>query len=88
MSCTLAKNKRVEHSKNYRPRIEPQANNPVYKQPLHSITCPYCGSKTGRKKNFKNLWSLYQHCSFNHNKENYKEIVIQLAELIIKGVLI
>ncbi len=88
MSITLANNLTVEGRKTYRPRVEPNALNPIYKRELHSITCPFCVSKPGRKKHFVNLWSLYQHCSFNHKKENYKKIVTSLAELILEGVLI
>lgn len=66
---------------------EPYSTNPVYHKFL-IIGCPYC-INPGRKKNFKTLWCLYMHFKTHHkNEANYEKKIIQLAQLVIEGVLL
>ncbi len=89
MTLTKAINKNQElRKKNYRDAIEPQAQNPVYKLQLNYLGCIYCHPKKGRKKKFKTLWSLHTHHVREHPNENHRELIMNLANLIIKRALI
>lgn len=79
--------KRQITKKNYREAREPQSQNPIYKKEINCLRCPY-PHLAGRKKRFKDLWCLYMHCTLEHPNENYKELIMNLADLVIKGVLI
>jgi len=79
--------KRQIIKKHYQRAREPQSQNEIYLQEINCLKCPYPHS-AGRKKVFKNLWRLYMHCSLEHSRENYREIVMTIADLIIKKVLI
>ena len=74
-------------SKNYLPSILPSACNPVYRVSTN-LCCPYCVGEKGRRRHYKTLWQFYQHCGYHHRNENYRELVLNLAELIIKGVIV
>lgn len=66
----------------------PQARNPIYQRSVN-VGCPYCTDKSGRKKNFRNLYCLYRHFTHHHpNEPRYKELIMSLADLILKGVLL
>lgn len=79
--------KRQITKKNYREAREPQSQNPIYKQKINCLKCPYPHS-AGRKKVFEDLWCLYMHCTLEHPRENYRELIMTIADLIIKKVLI
>jgi hypothetical protein len=67
---------------------EPFAQNLIYQRNV-CVGCPYCTNKPGRRKNFKNLFRLYMHFRTHHSSEpNHKEIVMTLADLMIRGVLL
>jgi len=66
---------------------EPHARNPIYLKPINCLGCHFSHS-AGRKRKFKNLWRLYMHYTEEHTNENYKESIMQLADLVMKGVLI
>ena len=84
MSLIVSKNNKVEKSY-YRPSRLPQARNPTY-QWIGRYGCRYCGDKTGRKKVFKTLWLLYRHFTQHHSNEpTYKELTMNLADLVIEG---
>lgn len=82
---TINKNRELK-KKNYRKAREPASNNPIYLQGINCLGCHFCHSR-GRKKKFKNLWRLYMHDRLSHPNENYKELIIELAKLVIMGVL-
>ncbi len=82
---TINKNRELR-KKNYQEAREPQSNNPAYLKEINCLGCHFCHSK-GRKKKFKNLWRLYMHLRITHPTENYKELIMSLADLVIKGVL-
>lgn len=85
---TKSINKKPQTTKKiYGASREPQSQNPIYLQEINCLKCPYPHS-AGRKKVFKNLWRLYMHCSLEHSRENYRELVMTIADLIIKKVLI
>ena len=86
MSLKWCKYKTGEHENFYQSKLEPQARNPTYLKPV-SVGCPYCGGR-GRKKNYKNIWCLYMHFKIHHPHENYKELAMNLANLVIQGVLL
>jgi len=65
---------------------EPYAQNPIYQKSLH-VSCPYCRNH-GPRKNFKTLWRLYMHFRTHHKHENYREMVMKLADFVIDGVLL
>jgi len=74
--------------KNYREVREPASQNPAYKLQLNYLGCVYCHPKKGRKKKFKTLWSLHTHQIREHPNENHRELIMNLADLIIKKVLL
>ncbi len=87
MLSTTAINKNRElRKKNYREAREPESNNPIYLKEINCLGCHFSHSR-GRKKKFKNLWRLYMHFRIEHPNENYKELIMSLADLVIKGVL-
>ena len=72
----------------YAERRDPQTRNPIY-QKDGNYGCPFCPDKKGRKKIFKNLNCLWKHFTYHHPYEQTsKELVMSLADLIIKGVLL
>ena len=72
----------------YQDSILPQARNRIYQKSVN-VGCPYCTDKSGRKKNFKNLHRLYYHFRYQHSDETrHKELIMNLADLILKGVLL
>jgi len=79
--------KRGIKKKNYREAREPQSHNPIYRKELNCFRCPY-SHLAGRKKRFKNLWSLYMHFTRDHPNENYRELTMTIADFIIRGILI
>ena len=79
--------KRQTTKKNYKKTRDPQSQNPIYLQEINCLKCPY-PHLAGRKKVFKNLWRLYMHFVLEHENENYKPLTTNLAELILKKVLI
>lgn len=77
MSYTISLNK----------KREPQARNEIYQKQLN-VGCPYC-KNSGRKKNFKTLWVLYMHFREHHKyEERHSELIRNLADLVIEGVLL
>jgi hypothetical protein len=93
MSCTLINNKKGRQFENRVPFTDkisnsPSAHNPAYKKSLN-VGCTFCKDKSGRKKNFKTLWCLYMHMKTHHDTEqSLKDLVMQLADLVNKGVLL
>lgn len=83
----LTKPKNIKAKKNYKETREPHAYNPIYQKPYNYFGCQFCTSKTGRKKRFKNLFCLYHHYTREHPRENFKELTMGIADLIIKGIL-
>ena len=71
-------------------RREPQARNEIYQKRI-AVGCPYCkrdGTK-GRAKNYNTLFCLYMHFRTHHEFEpNFREVTMQVADLIISGVLL
>ena len=66
----------------------PEARNPTYQRPVN-VGCPYCTDKSGRKKNFRNLYCLYRHFTHHHPAEpRYKELTMSLADLLLDGTLL
>ena len=87
MTLTKGINKNQElRKKNYQESIEPESNNPIYLKEINCLGCHFCHSR-GRKKKFKNLWRLYYHHKQTHPNENYKELIMSLADLVTKGIL-
>jgi len=80
--------KREVTQKNYREAKEAQSHNPIYKKKLGYFGCFYCHPKKGRKKRFKDLWSLHMHNTRVHPLEDHTKLTVTLAELIMKKVLI
>jgi len=71
-----------------KPDVRIYAQNPICQKPIN-VGCCYCTDKTGRKKNYKNLWKLYMHFREHHKQEsNHAEIVTTLAKFVIDGVLL
>ncbi len=103
MSCTLVNNKKGRLGKgNHTPFEErgdqnpftnkisnlPSAHNPTYKKSLN-VGCCFCPDKRGRSKNFKTLWCLYMHMITHHKLEpSFKDLVMNLADLVNKEVLL
>ena len=92
MSCSLDNNKKGRHFENRVPFTDkksnlPSAHNPAYKKSLN-VGCTFCSDKRGRAKNFKTLWCLYMHMKTHHPNENFKDLIMQLADLVNKGVLL
>lgn len=88
MITVLFKNKNGElKKKTYKEAIEPQFHNPIY-QKSGNYGCKWCVGKTGRKKNFSNLWLIYLHGKTQHPHEKYRELTMNLAKLIMDGVLL
>lgn len=74
--------------KQYQSSINPQTCNPTYNKPIN-VGCRYCGDKSGRPKNFGNLNRLYFHFCFHHSREpRYKELTMDLAQMILDGTLL
>ena len=66
----------------------PEARNPIYQKPIN-FGCYYCINKSGRRKHFKNLYHLYRHFTEHHpNEPRYKEITMELADLILNRTLL
>jgi len=88
---TTRKLLKVEHKpkkKNYQPSRNPNACNPTYLRPLN-VGCKFCTDKSGRKKNFGNLYRLFCHTHHHHpNEPKYKESIMNLADLILDGTLL
>ena len=80
--------KRDVKKKNYREAREPQSQNKIYKIDINCFGCLYCHPKKGRKKKFKKLWDLHMHNTREHPTENHRELTMNLADLLIKGILI
>ncbi len=81
----ILENLTVENPKYYRPSRLPQARNPIYQKAVN-VGCKFCVDKTGRKKNFKTLYVLYRHFTYHHpNEPTYKELTMNLADLVIEG---
>jgi len=78
---------RKKNYRNYRESRKPASQNPIYTKEINGLKCHYHHS-AGRKRIFKNLWCLYMHYTLEHDNENYKEFTMNLADLIIKKVLI
>jgi len=88
MTLTKSINKKRKVSKKiYRKSREPASQNPIYTQRINGLKCHYYHS-AGRKRVFKNLWCLYMHYTEEHNLEDYRNFTMQLADLIIKKVVI
>ncbi len=91
MSSLFNDNKRVGKNQ-YKISKFPQRRNIVYKQRISGVICKFCEEKQksskGRKKKWRSLNSLHGHCSFDHRNEDYKDYLINLAEKIIRGVLV
>ena len=91
MSLTSSKLLKVEHKpikKNYQPSRNPNACNPTYLRPLN-VGCSYCTDKSGRKKNYGNLYRLYTHfCHHHSNQPRYKELIMSLADFLLDGTLL
>lgn len=79
--------KRKTTKKNYRKSREPASQNPIYTQRINGLKCHYHHS-AGRKRIFKNLWRLYMHYTEEHENEDYRNFIMQLADLVKKKVLI
>jgi len=89
MLSKKAINKNQElRKKNYQKAKDPQANNPIYNLQLNYLGCIYCHPKKGRKKKFSTLWMLHCHNLREHPNENHRELIMNLANLIIKKALI
>jgi len=88
LTSKLLNEEKKSKKKKYQPSINPNACNPIYSQSLN-VGCPYCTDKSGRKKNFGNLHRLYFHFRYQHSTEpRYKELILNLANLVLKGVLL
>ena len=80
MITVLFKNKKGElKKKTYKESIAPQFFNPIY-QKDGKYGCKWCVGKTGRKKNFHDLWDLYIHLKTQHPHEKYRELTMNLAK--------
>ena len=91
MSLTSPKLLKVEKKSKtviYRESKFPQARNPIYRRPVN-VGCPYCTDKSGRKKNFRNLYRLYRHFTDHHpTQPRYKELTMNLANFLLDGTLL
>lgn len=61
------------------------SHNPVYKIEIH-IQCPF-PHEAGRKKSYQTLFVWYMHLKIHHPRESFREMTMDIADLIIKGVL-
>ena len=73
--------------KTYKAVKDPHSQNPIYQRKIYCFGCPFCGSKSGRKKRFSTLWLLHIHMVFQHKRENYRDISMTLADFIIRGII-
>jgi len=91
MSLTSPKLLKVEKKSKaviYQDSRLPQARNPIYQRPVN-VGCPYCTDKSGRKKNYGNLYCLYRHFTHHHpNEPNYKKLTMSLADFLLDGTLL
>jgi len=89
MLSTKSLNKKCGVKEKYfREAREPQSQNKIYKIEINCFGCIYCHPKKGRKKKFKTLWLLHCHNLREHPNENHRELIMNLANLIIKKALI
>ncbi len=77
------------HETFYKASRFPQNRNPNYKLKLnHGILCKYCvrdRDVKGRRKYYLSLNKLHGHLSYDHRKEDFKEYLMGLADLVISG---
>lgn len=80
---------RKKNYRNYREAREPASQNKIYTKKINGLKCHY-PHLAGRKRVFKNLWCLYMHYTLEHEnqKEDYKKFIMNLADLVIKKVII
>lgn len=87
MSTTIFENKNLEVT--YQKSRLPQTRNPIFIQRLEGIPCKYCIYSTadskGRKKYYRSLNRLHGHCAYDHPNENFKEYLMELADLVMSG---
>lgn len=67
----------------------PQARNRIYQKRI-TFGCPYCAlTQCGRRKHFQTLYLLWCHFFTHHkNEPRYRDLTINLADYIMKGVLL
>ena len=83
---------RVEMSnrtKTYLSSRIPQRRNPRYKQRIRSgICCKYCGKNNhGSPRRYYSLNSIWAHFSYDHPHEDFKDHLMNLADLVGDGTL-
>jgi len=89
LSTSIINKKRSIKKKIYREAREPASQNPIYTKKINGLKCHY-PHLAGRRRVYRNLWQLYCHYIEEHEnqKEDYRKFILQLANLVIKKVII
>jgi len=67
--------------------VQSTPDDAVYLKEFDFLVCPFCKNMHGgRRKVWKNLWSLKHHFSYNHSDGECEKVIAELAYLIRLGV--